>query len=78
MHNVNLIHASLQPELIHTYIDVSCNTWLGAEIAGHLVQSGHAGEPDIELDSIDAIEHLVALDFGVSVVPQRLLAPPLE
>ncbi len=60
------------------YIAFSRSTWLGAQIAGHLAQIGHMGEPEIELDSIDAIEGLVARGFGVSVVPQRLLAPPLE
>ncbi len=60
------------------YIAFSRNTWLGAQIARHLLQVGYLGEPDIELDSIDAIEHLVARDFGVSVVPQRLMAAPLE
>ncbi len=60
------------------YIAFNRNTWLGAQIARHLLQTGYLGEPDIELDSIDAIEHLVAQGFGVSVVPQRLMAAPLE
>ncbi len=60
------------------YIAFNRNTWLGQQIASHLTQRGLSVEPAIELDSIDAIEHLVARDFGVSIVPQRLLAAPLE
>jgi len=62
----------------NSYIAFSRSTWLGTQIANHLRQSGHTKEPEIELDSFDAIEHLVALGFGVSIVPQRLLAPPLQ
>lgn len=60
------------------YIAFSRNTWLGTLIASHLTQSGHSVDPEIELDSFDAIEHLVARGFGVSIVPQRLLAAPLQ
>ncbi len=60
------------------FISFDRNTWLGEQIASHLAQRGLFLEPDIELDSIDAIEHLVANGFGVSILPQRLLAPPLE
>ncbi|MBV1866086.1 MAG: LysR family transcriptional regulator [Rhodobacteraceae bacterium] len=60
------------------YIAFSRSTWLGKQIASHLTQSGHIVEPEIELDSFDAIEHLVARGFGVSIVPQRLLAAPLQ
>lgn len=58
-----------------TYIGFSRETWLGAQIAQHLARAGWNGEPEIELDSVDAIEHLVAGGLGVSVVPRRLLAP---
>lgn len=60
------------------YIGFSRRTWLGSHIDQWLRQKGLGGAPAIELDSIDAIEALVARDFGVSVVPQRLLAPPLS
>ncbi len=60
------------------YIAFSRDTWLGEQIASHLTQRGLLIEPAIELDSIDAIEHLVTRGFGVSIVPQRLLATPLQ
>ncbi len=60
------------------YIAFSRTTWLGAQIASYLTQGGYKVEPEIELDSFDAIEHLVARGFGVSIVPQRLLAAPLQ
>ena len=60
------------------YIAFNRQTWLGRYIDHWLSQKGLGGEPAIELDSIDAIENLVARDFGVSVVPQRLMAPPLS
>ena len=60
------------------YIAFNRQTWLGRSIAGWLARNGLSEEPEIELDSIDAIENLVARDFGVSVVPQRLMAPPLS
>ncbi|MGR3290179.1 MAG: LysR substrate-binding domain-containing protein [Paracoccaceae bacterium] len=60
------------------FISFNRGTWLGEQIASHLAQRGLFLDPDIELDSIDAIEHLVAHGFGVSILPQRLLAPPLD
>jgi len=60
------------------YIAFSRTTWLGEQITTHLNRLGLSLEAVIELDSMDAIEHLVARDFGVSIVPQRLLAAPLE
>lgn len=60
------------------YIAFSRTTWLGEQITTHLTRLGLSLEAAIELDSMDAIEHLVARDFGVSIVPQRLLAAPLE
>ncbi|MCP5038785.1 MAG: LysR family transcriptional regulator [Rhodobacteraceae bacterium] len=62
----------------NTYIAFNRDTRLGGDIAEFLARQGLGGDPAIELDSIDAIENLVARGFGVSVVPQRLLAPPLE
>jgi len=60
------------------FISFDRSTWLGEQIASHLAQRGLYLEPEIELDSIDAIEHLVAEGFGVSILPQRLLAAPLS
>lgn len=40
---------------------------------GGSCRTGHMGEPEIELDSIDAIENLVSCGLGTSIVPQRLL-----
>jgi DNA-binding transcriptional LysR family regulator len=60
------------------YIAFARSTWLGGQIENHLNQLGLKIDPAIELDSIDAIENLVARGFGASIVPQRLLAAPLE
>ena len=59
------------------YIAFSRKTWLGRQVDVSLDEMGIRTEPAIELDSIDAIENLVSKGFGVSVVPQRLFAPPL-
>jgi DNA-binding transcriptional LysR family regulator len=59
------------------YIAFARNTWLGGQIETSLLERGLLLRPAIELDSIDAIENLVAGGFGNSIVPQRLLAPPL-
>lgn len=59
------------------FISFNQKTWLGQQIAAQLAQQGIYVEPQIELDSFDAIEYLVAQDFGVSILPQRLLASPL-
>lgn len=60
------------------FISFNRSTFLGQQIASHLAQRGIMIEPDIELDSIDAIEYLVAQGFGVSILPQRLLAEPMQ
>ena len=60
------------------FISFNRRTWLGEQIAGLLTQRGLFLEPNIELDSIDAIENLVARGFGVSILPQRLFAPPMS
>lgn len=57
-------------------IGFSRTTWLGAQIAALLAPLGIT--PSIEIDSIDAVENLVARGFGASVVPQRLYARPLS
>ncbi len=59
------------------YIAFSSGTWLGQQIITRLKVRGIAFTPAIELDSIDAVENLVAQGFGVSIVPQRLFADDL-
>lgn len=61
--------------LTHPFIAFSRTSWMGHQIEAHLAQAGVPFDPTIELDSIDAVENLVALGHGVSVVPTRILAP---
>jgi DNA-binding transcriptional LysR family regulator len=61
--------------LSHPFIAFSRKSWLGQQIETHLTQSGVSFNPTIELDSIDAVENLVALGHGISVVPVRTMAP---
>lgn len=56
------------------YIAFSPSTWLGQQIFNSLKTRDLSFNPSIELDSIDAVENLVAQGFGVSIVPQRLFA----
>ncbi len=60
------------------FIGFSGHTWLGAQIRAALRESGVRVNQIVELDSIDAIENLVARGVGVSVVPQRLFAEDLS
>lgn len=59
------------------YIAFSRRSWLGERIEAEFARRALPFAPVIELDSIDAVENLVAQGFGVSVVPQRLFAPAL-
>ena len=54
------------------YIAFSKRTWVGQHIAAKLQQRGIHVTESIEIDSLEAIESLVADGFGVSIVPQRL------
>lgn len=56
------------------YIAFSKRTWVGQHIAAKLQQRGIHVAESIEIDSLEAIENLVADGFGVSIVPQRLHA----
>ena len=56
------------------YIAFNKRTWVGQHIAARLQQRGIHIRPSIEIDSLEAIETLVAGGFGVSIVPQRLHA----
>ncbi len=66
-------------ELLTTlpFISFSRSTWLGAQIHASLRAQGLRINQLVELDSIDAIENLVAQGFGVSVVPQRIFSQDL-
>lgn len=61
-----------------SFISFNRRTWLGQQIAAQLQLMGIQIKDAMEVDSIEAIERLVAEGFGVSIVPQRLLAPPLS
>ena len=61
--------------LSQPFIAFSRQSWLGQQIALHLAEAGVSFDPSIELDSIDAVENLVALGHGISIVPIRTLAP---
>jgi DNA-binding transcriptional LysR family regulator len=57
------------------YIAFNKRTWVGQHIAAKLQQRGIHIQASIEIDSLEAIENLVADGFGVSIVPLRLHAP---
>jgi DNA-binding transcriptional LysR family regulator len=54
------------------YISFNKRTWVGQHIAAKLQQRGIHIQTAIEIDSLEAIENLVADGFGVSIVPLRL------
>jgi DNA-binding transcriptional LysR family regulator len=56
------------------YIAFNKRTWVGQHIAAKLQQRGIHVTESIEIDSLEAIENLVADGFGVSIVPRRLHA----
>lgn len=56
------------------YIAFNKRTWVGQHIAAKLQQRGIHVTEMIEIDSLEAIENLVADGFGVSIVPRRLHA----
>lgn len=57
------------------YIAFNRRTWVGQHIAARLQQRGIHVSEAIEIDSLEAIENLVARGFGVSIVPRRLHDP---
>jgi DNA-binding transcriptional LysR family regulator len=61
--------------LTQPFIAFSRSSWMGHQIESYLAQAGVPFDPTMELDSIDAVENLVALGHGVSVVPIRTFAP---
>lgn len=66
-------------DLIQSRLFISFNTktWLGQQIATRLQSRSLRIHKVMEVDSLDAIERLVLGGFGVSIVPQRFLAPKL-
>ncbi len=60
------------------FISFNKKSWLGQQISARLQSRGIFVQEAMELDSIDTIETLVEQGFGVSIVPQRLLAKPLS
>ena len=60
------------------FIGFAGSTWLGAQIHASLREIGLRVKQIVELDSIDAIEALVARGVGVSIVPQRIFAESLN
>ena len=60
------------------YIAFNKRTWVGQHIAARLQQRGIHIDASIEIDSLEAIENLVARGFGVSIVPLRLHAAPMS
>ena len=71
---------SSDAELVQSlpFISFSKRTWLGQQIFAHLQSRDIHIHQTMEMDSLDAIEQLVGEGFGVSIVPQRLLAPRLS
>ncbi len=60
------------------FIAFSKKTWLGQQISARLQSRGILVHQIIEIDSIDVIENLVIRGFGISIIPQRHLAPPIS
>jgi DNA-binding transcriptional LysR family regulator len=56
------------------FISFNNRTWVGQHIAAKLQQRGIRIHNSLEIDSLEAIENLVANGFGVSIVPGRLHA----
>ena len=68
------VRVNTDTELLRSmpYIAFNKNTWVGQHIAARLQQRGIHVTESIEIDSLEAIENLVANGFGVSIVPHRL------
>ncbi len=62
----------------HPFIAFEARTWLGHQVSTRLQSRSIRVNEIMEADSLDAIEQMVREGFGVSIVPQRFLAPPLE
>lgn len=60
------------------FIAFEAMTWMGHQVSARLQSRGIQVNEIMEVDSLAAIEKMVREGFGVSIVPQRFLAPPLE
>ncbi len=60
------------------FISFNKSTWLGQTIAIDLQARGIYQREGMEVDSLETIEMLVSQGYGVSVLPQRLMAPPMS
>ena len=60
------------------FISFNSKTWLGQQIAERLRSRSLKVKQVMEVDSLEAIENLVLGGFGVSIIPQRFLAPRLS
>lgn len=74
------VEASSDREILqhHPYIAFSRKTWLGQQISARLQSRGIFVDEIMEVNSLDAIVRMVNDGFGVSIVPQLLLAKPLS
>lgn len=59
----------------HPFVWFSRNTWAGQQIERLVEARGLHPRAAMEADSLEAVEALVAQGLGVSVVPERVLAP---
>lgn len=75
----SLEHLTSTAELANAlpFIAFNKRAWLGQKIAADLQIQGIYPTEGMEIDSLDTIEQLVSQGFGVSVIPQRVLFPPL-
>jgi DNA-binding transcriptional LysR family regulator len=61
----------------YPFIAFEAMTWMGHQVSARLQSRGIRVNEILELDNLEAIEKMVREGFGVSIVPQRFLAPPL-
>lgn len=62
----------------HPFIAFEARAWMGHQVSARLQSRGIQVREIMEMDSLGAIERMVREGFGVSIVPQRFLAPPLS
>ncbi len=74
------VRARTDEELLsrHPFIAFEAMTWMGHQVSARLQSRGIRVNEIMEVDNLDAIETMVTEGFGVSIVPQRFLAPPLS
>ncbi|HHS82768.1 MAG TPA: LysR family transcriptional regulator, partial [Devosia sp.] len=74
------IRARTDEELLnsHPFIAFEAMTWMGHQVSARLQSRDIRVNEIMEVDNLDVIETMVMEGFGVSIVPQRFLAPPLS